>query len=640
MEIGANKIHGIVKYMSIYGINYKRVIMTQNEKRGEDQRLLVLSPEGEALITQTIDQIFDADLEEALPLIKHIYDSADPQAIGTAFKTYEIVLKSLWDYFEAMKFIRTEGNFVEAVNLFKSAADGFKQGGQGKLMNLSVGLGVYAEAVTEVHKYNVGQALELLKKNREYLWKAGKFGSIFEPFIDQMKPEIFFLSGAEALLNLDHANAKTLIDQASLAAEQVAYKYYTEGEPDYYTFLGSAHFYKAFYTFFQAIIEFNYFDYDALTNENDLTLDAVLAVDFWDKADIENVIIRNASYLSEAFVQLLELIGELAFIMQRVFYSTFKPDFAIFAHLKQKVHTAKDLVSKAGPEATVIVRYCDQLSIQVNNLERLINQRIMKILDEIREKAEVAYQESKGTPTEEIASVVKQAVENWGISDQEQMIQNVDNLTFSLKTKIPDNQANKHIYDKIEGIKKEKDLVKQYKLMAILIASIPQIVIGGNMTGDIVNGDKIKIENVQGDVIGVGVKGKGNIIAKEVSGTINLNFKEHNKMPDEYSKSLEAFSQEVNAQLKKHNISQEKTVPIQESINELVKEVEGIKPEEKIDIEQKENIKGKITKVIIRLLKILPDGAETVATFTPLAPFSKIIGKGIEEIAKAIQTEI
>ena len=81
-------------------------------------------------------------------------------------------------------------------------------------------------------------------------------------------------------------------------------------------------------------------------------------------------------------------------------------------------------------------------------------------------------------------------------------------------------------------------------------------------------------------------------------------------------------------------------VPVQESINELVKEVEGIKPEQKIDIEKKEDIKGKITKVAIKLLKILPEGAEIATTFTPLSSFSKIIGKSVEEIVKAIQNDI
>ncbi len=143
----------------------------------------------------------------------------------------------------------------------------------------------------------------------------------------------------------------------------------------------------------------------------------------------------------------------------------------------------------------------------------------------------------------------------------------------------------------------------------------------------------------KGDVIGVGTKGNSNIIGKEI-GTVNINSQQLAKMPNEYAKSLKNFSEAVNEQLKTYNIPQEKAAPVQESINELVKEVEGIKPEEKIDIEKKEDIKDKIKKVAIRLLKILPEGVETAATFTPLSPFSKIIGKGVEEIVKTIQKEI
>jgi hypothetical protein len=131
------------------------------------------------------------------------------------------------------------------------------------------------------------------------------------------------------------------------------------------------------------------------------------------------------------------------------------------------------------------------------------------------------------------------------------------------------------------------------------------------------------------------ITGNGNVVGE--GNVITINQQQLAKIPDEYAKSLQAFSEAVNAQLKKHNVSKEKAAPVQKSIDELAKEVEDIKPEEKIDIEKKEDIKGKLTKAVIRLLKILPEGGETLATFTPLAPFSKIIGKGVEEIVKEFQ---
>lgn len=253
----------------------------------------------------------------------------------------------------------------------------------------------------------------------------------------------------------------------------------------------------------------------------------------------------------------------------------------------------------------------------------MIDQMIKKKIKEIQKTAEKVYQESKGTPKEEIAGVVNQIVQNWVISDQVELTKNVNQFIRYIKLKIPNYQANKEIYDIIENINKEKDIVRLSQQFTELINQIPQtqIIIGGNMSGDIFSN-----VHIQGNGI---VVGSNNIVS--------INQQQLAKIPDEYAKSLQAFSEAVNAQLKKHNISQEKTAPVQESINELVKEVESIKPEENIDIEKKEDIKDKIKKVAIRLLKILPEGAETIATLTPLAPFSKIIGKGVEEIVKEFQ---
>jgi hypothetical protein len=37
-----------------------------------------------------------------------------------------------------------------------------------------------------------------------------------------------------------------------------------------------------------------------------------------------------------------------------------------------------------------------------------------------------------------------------------------------------------------------------------------------------------------------------------------------------------------------------------------------------------------------KVLTVLPEAAETTATFTPLAPFSKLIGKEVKQIVDAI----
>ena len=43
-----------------------------------------------------------------------------------------------------------------------------------------------------------------------------------------------------------------------------------------------------------------------------------------------------------------------------------------------------------------------------------------------------------------------------------------------------------------------------------------------------------------------------------------------------------------------------------------------------------------LTKTIRSVLTILPEWSETIANFTPLAPFSKLIGKTVEKIVERI----
>ena len=75
-------------------------------------------------------------------------------------------------------------------------------------------------------------------------------------------------------------------------------------------------------------------------------------------------------------------------------------------------------------------------------------------------------------------------------------------------------------------------------------------------------------------------------------------------------------------------------------MNELAKEVEDIKPgkeeEQEIDYIKQTQVESKTASLIQKVLNVLPEAAETAATFTPLAPFSKIIGKGTQQIVDAI----
>jgi tetratricopeptide (TPR) repeat protein len=155
------------------------------------------------------------------------------------------------------------------------------------------------------------------------------------------------------------------------------------------------------------------------------------------------------------------------------------------------------------------------------------------------------------------------------------------------------------------------------------------------------NRSGINISETHGDVIGTGFSDSGNVIGKNIvvgSGTINVSQQELTKIQDpEYARALKDFSENINEQLKGRQTPEEQVKSINTSLEELAKEVQDVKPgrEEQMDYPKQVNIESKTVSVVQKILSGLPE-AETGATFTPLAPFSKLIGKGVQGIVDAI----
>lgn len=143
--------------------------------------------------------------------------------------------------------------------------------------------------------------------------------------------------------------------------------------------------------------------------------------------------------------------------------------------------------------------------------------------------------------------------------------------------------------------------------------------------------ETINVGNVTGAGIAIGRNAKAS-----VRGSVNINTNALAEMPSEYAKSLQEFTNRLNDQIKKQNISQEQAKPVQDSLDELVKEVQGTKPNEALSYVKKTNVESKLANVIQNVTNLLPKAAETISLFTPLAPLSKLIGKGVDSIVKAI----
>ena len=134
------------------------------------------------------------------------------------------------------------------------------------------------------------------------------------------------------------------------------------------------------------------------------------------------------------------------------------------------------------------------------------------------------------------------------------------------------------------------------------------------------------------DLKKAGVRGGG----EAGSETVNVNQQELANIQDpEYAKALKDFSENINRQLKGRQISKEQVRSINTSLEELAKEVQDVMPgrEEEIDYPIQLNIESKTVSIVEKTLNALPEAEEeTAATFGPLAPFSKLIGKGVTQI--------
>lgn len=145
----------------------------------------------------------------------------------------------------------------------------------------------------------------------------------------------------------------------------------------------------------------------------------------------------------------------------------------------------------------------------------------------------------------------------------------------------------------------------------------------------------IKIGNVGGDVSGVGISGSGNIVGKGII----VSQITYNKLEPEFRDSL----QQLISLISKYGeiLSEENITSIKESIDSLAKSAEDLKPGEVVqDQEKKDEIKSEQITLADKIVKYLPKVAQSIASVTPLAPFSEVIGEGSEYFADWIRRKL
>lgn len=341
-------------------------------EQNELQNTLIVDDSTQALINSCLEQVFNEEPSQMVTAAETLLHSLNMDLLHESYELVKLTLESAWKYAYALNGILAGTlDWAQVSELFRQAATGFEYLGQEHLRDLAIGMSVYVQAVVELRNLNVKLAIDHLHAVEDYFEKAGEYSRKFKPLIDHIKPEMLFVSSIPAIQQLDFATARTLVEDASSSANYVAATYYEDEQPQKLFFQGCAHFYRSFYQLFRSYNDLQQFEYDRLAQDVELVEEAKTARNLLVTAKEISEPARILADLSEALVPLEEVIYSMSHVMKKVFEATFTPKLVELYELRRKLQVAGECAAKAGPQAIVLVRFCEQLTNQIKNLERL-----------------------------------------------------------------------------------------------------------------------------------------------------------------------------------------------------------------------------------------------------------------------------
>ncbi|WP_292374837.1 MULTISPECIES: HEAT repeat domain-containing protein [unclassified Methanosarcina] len=176
---------------------------------------------------------------------------------------------------------------------------------------------------------------------------------------------------------------------------------------------------------------------------------------------------------SESKKQLLEAVENLAEALKEV-QNMGNLDFS---GMKDELNFYR----KYCDRATELIKCSDEKAPFATEVLRkglpILDRNIKRTLEEIQEKAKSTYKQSQGTVTEEIAYSICREVQKWEMGSPEEMTQKVEDIAYVLKRKIGYVPENEYVLNKIEAMRYERNLVKQYEALLFVIEQIPTITV-------------------------------------------------------------------------------------------------------------------------------------------------------------------
>ena len=119
-----------------------------------------------------------------------------------------------------------------------------------------------------------------------------------------------------------------------------------------------------------------------------------------------------------------------------------------------------------------------------------------------------------------------------------------------------------------------------------------------------------------------------------VADSITINKESLKRMRLQYAESLEQLTAKINEEIKREKLPPEKVAPLQESANDLAKELTDVKEPQAVPYEKRNSIGSKLVKFGKAIARASPTIARIVIGMTPLAPIGELLGRGFDKIVK------
>jgi len=117
----------------------------------------------------------------------------------------------------------------------------------------------------------------------------------------------------------------------------------------------------------------------------------------------------------------------------------------------------------------------------------VLEQKLKETLSGIRYKSRTACLQAKGTPTEKITCTVSQKVREWSFQDlekdQKELDRQLESLLNILRAQIPNVPENAYIFEKLEDIRQEQDLLERYRRVGRFISLISGVKMSSKASG-------------------------------------------------------------------------------------------------------------------------------------------------------------